>query len=192
MVLGVTGLPPLFGNAGKEEMLISWQPPNPGWISINTDACLLYYRLWFYRSCIRDYEGHHIMSFSRNLGISSVLNAEVWSVFRGSESRLGSWFRTYHYSNDNADAISFFVGLPTDAKAMVADFMSKRWKFGRKPFDLTAPPGLNVSSKDLLGFGSSLFDHGENGICISTLKDRDQCRVPKGDFHGSNEAFAFG
>nr|POE84540.1 putative ribonuclease h protein [Quercus suber] len=68
----------------KKEMPLSWVKPNPGWHKLNTDASVLSSSNYASgRGLLRDSCGSWVKGFSRKIGTSSYLLAELWALKDG-------------------------------------------------------------------------------------------------------------
>lgn len=67
----------------REIRHIKWKPPKQGWVKLNTnDACLKDDRAGC-GGLIRNNEGGFLGGFVKNLGVCSVIMAELWGVCEG-------------------------------------------------------------------------------------------------------------
>ena len=68
----------------KEEKLMGWSPPRVGWLKLNTDgARKTNSGLAAAGGLLRNHFGDWVAGFSENVGVCSVLGAELWGVVYG-------------------------------------------------------------------------------------------------------------
>ncbi|KAL4326271.1 hypothetical protein GQ457_11G005490 [Hibiscus cannabinus] len=94
--------------------LIRWQAPQEGWIKINTDAAVAGSdRLATIGGVFRDHTGKWIFGFSRKVGVSTVLIAELWAIHDALQRAWDRGLRKINLESDCLDAVRILNGKST-------------------------------------------------------------------------------
>ncbi|KAK5772035.1 hypothetical protein PVK06_048296 [Gossypium arboreum] len=78
----------------KEPQVIAWSKLSAGGVKMNTDSARnLHSDGVTTRGVVRDHQGHWLARFMRNIGLCSILEAEVWGVHDGLVLawEMGAW-----------------------------------------------------------------------------------------------------
>ncbi|XP_039013553.1 uncharacterized protein LOC120143251 [Hibiscus syriacus] len=69
-------------NTAKQ--LVSWKPPPPGWLKLNTDGAVLPSSMEASSGgVIRNANGEWIKGYTRSIGCTTVLQSELWAILEG-------------------------------------------------------------------------------------------------------------
>ena len=69
--------------ATKIEKYFGWVAPNWPWFKLNTDGACKSSGLPSVRDLIRNYYGEWIIGFGMNIGVGTIIGAELWGLYRG-------------------------------------------------------------------------------------------------------------
>ncbi|KAL4351251.1 hypothetical protein GQ457_06G013060 [Hibiscus cannabinus] len=131
---------------------VKWSPPPNGWLCLNSDASLSHSSgVGSVGGVVRDHSGAFLFSYSKSIGTTTVLQAELWGILEGLRIARDRGCVRIQVQSDSADAINLlsppsmlcpfslvrsiaifcagdcdivFSTIPREAN-MVADFMSK-------------------------------------------------------------------
>ncbi|KAK9042626.1 hypothetical protein V6N11_017693 [Hibiscus sabdariffa] len=96
------------GNVEKQKA------PQEGWIKINTDAVVAGSdRLAIIGGVFRDHTGKWIFGFSRKVGVSTVLIAELWAIHDALQRAWDRGLRKINLESDCLDAVRILNGKST-------------------------------------------------------------------------------
>ncbi|XP_021826059.1 uncharacterized protein LOC110766949 [Prunus avium] len=103
---------PFFGTSIHALTQLSWNSPNPGSCKINSDGSRNNTTGHIGAAgVLRDTNGGWLKGYSVNLGIGSVLEAELWGIFWGLSLAWDSGFRTVEVESDSKVAVTLINTL---------------------------------------------------------------------------------
>lgn len=94
----------------KASILISWQPPPPNHIKINTDGS--HNQLSNFIACggiIRDENGNWLCGFTKFLGYGDALLAELWGIKTGLQICFDNHFSNVIFESDSLLAVNLIT-----------------------------------------------------------------------------------
>ncbi|KAJ8763628.1 hypothetical protein K2173_003100 [Erythroxylum novogranatense] len=101
----------LQGRPTREERLVAWLPPPLGWVKVNSDGA---YRSSLHRATasrvVRDWVGNWINGFAYNIGICSVISAELWGILQGLQLVWNDGYRNVVVESDSNLAVNALTG----------------------------------------------------------------------------------
>ncbi|CAN1172909.1 Putative ribonuclease H protein At1g65750 [Linum perenne] len=120
----------------REEALIQWNPVPEGFITINTDGSVLHpSKQAAAGGIIRDWQGRKIAVFVANLGVCSIMRAELKAVDIGLKIAWELGFRKAHLQLDSKSAVSTIRSSSIDEDfrhcqtvRSIHERMSKNWE----------------------------------------------------------------
>ncbi|CAN1844672.1 Putative ribonuclease H protein At1g65750, partial [Linum perenne] len=90
----------------RTEVCISWEPAPPEWVTLNSDGSVLSESGQAAAGgLIRDYQGHCLAAFSKNLGICSIIRAELRGVVSGLQLAWDRGYRKVQLQIDSQCAV---------------------------------------------------------------------------------------
>ncbi|CAL9002606.1 unnamed protein product [Prunus brigantina] len=105
---------PSTGNSIQNLTQLSWNRPSPGTCKINSDGSRNNTTGQIGAAgVLRDATGAWLKGYSVNLGIGSVLEAELWGIFWGLSLAWDSGFRTVEVESDSKAAVTLLNSLTT-------------------------------------------------------------------------------
>ncbi|KAH9779858.1 putative ribonuclease H protein [Citrus sinensis] len=96
---------PLHGKQQRVETLIRWKAPIWPCVSLNTDGARKGFGYAGASGLIRDSNGNWLMGFTINLGMYSVVSAELWGLLHGLRVAWEYGFRRLQVGVDNKSAV---------------------------------------------------------------------------------------
>lgn len=93
-----------------EEVLVRWNPPDEGWVKVNTDASVS--GNGGLASCgglIRDEDGRWIVGFAKKVGRCDVLKAEFWGIYEGLKLAWSLNLRRVIVESDSLNAVNWIL-----------------------------------------------------------------------------------
>ncbi|KAI5351228.1 hypothetical protein L3X38_004119 [Prunus dulcis] len=93
---------------------LHWQAPLPGRCKVNSDGSRKHARGYIGAGgLLRDQAGNWIKGFSVNLGVGSVIEAELWGIFWGLHLAWEDGFRTVEVECDSKSAVDLLLNPPS-------------------------------------------------------------------------------
>ncbi|KAH9791204.1 putative ribonuclease H protein [Citrus sinensis] len=96
---------PLHGKQPRVETMIRWKAPIWPCVSLNTDGAMKRFGYAGAGGLLRDYNGNWLMGFTVNLGMCSVLSAELWGLLHGLKVAWDYGFRHLQVGVDNKNVM---------------------------------------------------------------------------------------
>ncbi|KAF7822209.1 ribonuclease H [Senna tora] len=147
------------------DSVLDWEKPVEGWVKVNTDGAVCREsNLGGCGGIIRDSKGDWIKGFTRRIGMSNPVFAELWSIAEGLQLAWESGFRRVILENDYQEAIKCLQINPHvnpwshPAVNIVKSLLSKDWELkikhiprsANKCADLLAKSSLSCNSKSVI------------------------------------------
>ncbi|KAE8703862.1 hypothetical protein F3Y22_tig00110462pilonHSYRG00231 [Hibiscus syriacus] len=89
---------------------VQWSPSPDDWICLNSDATVSTITgVGSIGGVFRDHSGSHILSFAKNIGITTVLQAELWGILEGLKIAKLRNFSRILVQSDNVEAIKLLT-----------------------------------------------------------------------------------
>ncbi|KAE8656309.1 hypothetical protein F3Y22_tig00117005pilonHSYRG00392 [Hibiscus syriacus] len=92
---------------------IQWTTPPTDWICLNTDAVVSQVSDVGSIGVLRNHEGSHFLSFFKYIGVTTVLQTELWEILEGLRVVKSNNFDHILVPLDNADAIKLLFPPPS-------------------------------------------------------------------------------
>ncbi|CAI0389214.1 unnamed protein product [Linum tenue] len=119
----------IFGAGGlRERRLISWEPPQPGWLCVNTDGSVI--QANESTSCggiIRGDDGRFVKAFSANLGGGSITRAELAGIVHGLKLAWEEGARKVLLQTDSNTAVTLIASATTNHPHYTTVAEIRRW-----------------------------------------------------------------
>ncbi|KAF7827992.1 LINE-type retrotransposon LIb DNA [Senna tora] len=172
-------------NKGKESTV--WIKPSQEWTKINTDGALC--RLTKMAGCggiFRDAQGRWILGFIANIGISSVIGAELWGIYHGLNTAWEKGYKKIIIESDSKMAVQRISSCRKDnvnehpITGQIRELIRKDWEVQLKTIPRSANGCADTLAKASLSQnqGLELLNSPPSCICsLVSIEASDQCEI---------------
>ncbi|KAK8507796.1 hypothetical protein V6N13_140540 [Hibiscus sabdariffa] len=115
-----------------QSVTVTWTPPSPNWIALNTDASTIQPAgLSFTMGAFRDSLGNWKLGFHQAIGIMSPLNAELHNILIGIHIAQNHGFEKLIIQTDNFQAATLLSSTQTNTNTLplILAIMAMRVRF---------------------------------------------------------------
>ncbi|KAE8732108.1 hypothetical protein F3Y22_tig00002237pilonHSYRG00293 [Hibiscus syriacus] len=122
------------GTAFPRPELIQWRPAPTGWFALNTDDAVHHTSsLGSAGGIIRNKDGDWIVGFNKAVGISSLLQAELWGILEGLQLAWSQRLEHIQCQTDCAEALTLVTSStaassPVSIVRSITSLILKQWK----------------------------------------------------------------